>query len=143
MACYPTVVFLYCFCGFVAVWAQPKATVESLIELPAATVESVIELPEDCREETYPCTRMYSVHQPRKTCLKSMCIYSLRRIYVINKELCVKTVCPQEELLKAELCREKSGWPKRLQRSTKKNTGFPVKPEHGRPMTNAETERER
>lgn len=29
----------------------------------------------DCREEMYPCTRMYSVHQPTKTCLHSMCIY--------------------------------------------------------------------
>lgn len=27
---------------------------------------------------------------------------SLRRVYVINKELCVKTVCLQEELLKGE-----------------------------------------
>ncbi|XP_060776483.1 microfibril associated protein 5 [Neoarius graeffei] len=128
MACYTTIVFLYCFCGLVAVWAQPKAT-----------AESVIEVPEDCREETYPCTRMYSVHQPTKTCFHTTCFYSLRRIYVINKELCVKTVCPQEELLKAELCREKSGWPKRLQRSTKKNDGFPRQPE----VTNAETEQER
>ncbi|XP_053481927.1 microfibril associated protein 5 [Ictalurus furcatus] len=132
MACYPTVVFLYCFCVLVAVWAQPRAT-----------EEAVVEGPEACREETYPCTRMYSVHQPTKTCLYTMCIYSLRRVYVINKEICVKTVCQEEELLKAELCREKSGWPKRLQRSTKKNIGFPLKPEHGQAMTNAETERER
>ncbi|KAK2855083.1 hypothetical protein Q7C36_006952 [Tachysurus vachellii] len=122
MGCYPTVVFLYCFCGLVAVWAQPTAT-----------EESVVEVPEDCREEMYPCTRMYSVHQPTKTCLHAMCIYSLRRVYVINKELCMKTVCPQEERLKAELCREKSGWPKRLQRSAQKITGLPVKPKQGKP----------
>ncbi|KAK3551137.1 hypothetical protein QTP70_013995 [Hemibagrus guttatus] len=88
----------------------------------------------------YPCTRMYSVHQPTKTCLHSMCIYSLRRVYVINKELCVKTVCPQEELLKAELCREKSGWPKRLQRSTEKKNWLPSKTETGETRTNAPTE---
>ncbi|KAF7708311.1 microfibril associated protein 5 [Silurus meridionalis] len=120
MACYPSVVFLYCFCGLVAVCAQP-----------AETKKPSIEVPEDCREETYLCTRMYSVHQPTKTCLHTTCIYGLRRVYRINKELCVRTVCPQEELLKAEICREKSGWPKRLQRSTKENDDFLVKPEHG------------
>ncbi|KAF5904459.1 microfibrillar-associated protein 2-like, partial [Clarias magur] len=73
----------------VAVWAQPRAT-----------EDPVTEVMEDCREETYPCTRMYSVHQPLKSCLHTKCFYSLRRVYVINKELCVKTVCPQEELLK-------------------------------------------
>uniref|UniRef100_A0AAY4AIW2 Microfibril associated protein 5 n=1 Tax=Denticeps clupeoides TaxID=299321 RepID=A0AAY4AIW2_9TELE len=74
----------------------------------------------DCREETYPCTRMYSVHRPVKRCIHSLCFYSLPRVYVINKEICVRTVCQQEEFLMAELCREKSGWPKRLSRSTKK-----------------------
>ncbi|KAG9344917.1 hypothetical protein JZ751_009457 [Albula glossodonta] len=78
------------------------------------------EAPPDCREETYPCTRMYSVHRPIKRCIHSLCLYSIPRVYVINKEICVRTVCQQEELLKAELCREKSGWPKRLQRSAKK-----------------------
>ncbi|XP_052350909.1 microfibril associated protein 5 [Oncorhynchus keta] len=72
----------------------------------------------DCREETYPCTRMYSVHRPIKRCIHSLCLYSLPRVYVINKEICVRTVCQQDEYLKAELCRERSGWPKRFQRST-------------------------
>ncbi|XP_066568528.1 microfibril associated protein 5 [Amia ocellicauda] len=71
----------------------------------------------DCREETYPCTRMYSVHQPIKRCIHSLCLYSLPRVYVINKEICVRIVCQQEEILKADLCRERSGWPKRAQRS--------------------------
>ncbi|XP_059399218.1 microfibrillar-associated protein 2 isoform X3 [Carassius carassius] len=62
--------------------------------------------PLDCREEQYPCTRLYSVHQPCKQCLNSICIYSLRRVYVINKEICVRTVCAHEELLRADLCRD-------------------------------------
>ncbi|KAG5275079.1 hypothetical protein AALO_G00143310 [Alosa alosa] len=62
--------------------------------------------PLDCREEQYPCTRLYSVHQPCKQCLNSLCFYSLRRVYIINKEICVRTVCAHEELLKADLCRD-------------------------------------
>ncbi|XP_062842552.1 microfibrillar-associated protein 2 [Trichomycterus rosablanca] len=62
--------------------------------------------PVDCREEQYPCTRLYSVHQPCKQCLNSICFYSLRRTYVINREICVRTVCAHEELLKADLCRD-------------------------------------
>uniref|UniRef100_A0A672JGK6 Microfibril associated protein 2 n=1 Tax=Salarias fasciatus TaxID=181472 RepID=A0A672JGK6_SALFA len=60
----------------------------------------------DCREEQYPCTRLYSVHKPCKQCLNNLCFYSLRRVYVINKEICVRTVCAHEELLKADLCRD-------------------------------------
>lgn len=33
----------------------------------------------DCREEQYPCTRLYSVHQPCKQCLNSLCFY--RSVY--------------------------------------------------------------
>ncbi|XP_056093935.1 microfibrillar-associated protein 2 [Rhinichthys klamathensis goyatoka] len=62
--------------------------------------------PLDCRDEQYPCTRLYSVHQPCKQCLNSICFYSLRRVYVINKEICVRTVCAHEELLRADLCRD-------------------------------------
>uniref|UniRef100_A0A8C3UUV0 Microfibril associated protein 2 n=1 Tax=Catharus ustulatus TaxID=91951 RepID=A0A8C3UUV0_CATUS len=56
----------------------------------------------DCREEQYPCTRLYSVHKPCKQCLNEICFYSLRRVYVINKEICVRTVCAHEELLRGE-----------------------------------------
>uniref|UniRef100_A0A8B9TPS5 Microfibril associated protein 2 n=3 Tax=Galloanserae TaxID=1549675 RepID=A0A8B9TPS5_ANAPL len=63
--------------------------------------------PLDCREEQYPCTRLYSVHKPCKQCLNEICFYSLRRVYVINKEICVRTVCAHEELLRADLCRDK------------------------------------
>ncbi|XP_023810481.1 microfibrillar-associated protein 2 [Oryzias latipes] len=62
--------------------------------------------PLDCREEQYPCTRLYSVHKPCKQCLNSLCFYSVRRMYVINKEICVRTVCAHEELLRADLCRD-------------------------------------
>ncbi|NWI85372.1 MFAP2 protein, partial [Pitta sordida] len=58
--------------------------------------------PLDCREEQYPCTRLYSVHKPCKQCLNEICFYSLRRVYVINKEICVRTVCAHEELLRGE-----------------------------------------
>uniref|UniRef100_A0A8C0HAW2 Microfibril associated protein 2 n=1 Tax=Chelonoidis abingdonii TaxID=106734 RepID=A0A8C0HAW2_CHEAB len=61
----------------------------------------------DCREEQYPCTRLYSVHKPCKQCLNEICFYSLRRVYVINKEICVRTVCAHEELLRADLCHDK------------------------------------
>uniref|UniRef100_A0A8C3CIB2 Microfibril associated protein 2 n=1 Tax=Cairina moschata TaxID=8855 RepID=A0A8C3CIB2_CAIMO len=63
--------------------------------------------PRHCREEQYPCTRLYSVHKPCKQCLNEICFYSLRRVYVINKEICVRTVCAHEELLRADLCRDK------------------------------------
>uniref|UniRef100_A0A8D0H4K6 Microfibril associated protein 2 n=1 Tax=Sphenodon punctatus TaxID=8508 RepID=A0A8D0H4K6_SPHPU len=61
----------------------------------------------NCRDEQYPCTRLYSVHKPCKRCLNEICFYSLRRVYVINKEICVRTVCAHEELLRADLCRDK------------------------------------
>ncbi|XP_070767819.1 microfibril associated protein 5 [Enoplosus armatus] len=72
----------------------------------------------DCREEMYPCTRMYSVHRPIRRCIGGLCLYSLPRVYVINKEICMRTVCQQDEYLKAELCRELSGWPRRVERSS-------------------------
>uniref|UniRef100_A0AAQ4PBN4 Microfibril associated protein 5 n=1 Tax=Gasterosteus aculeatus aculeatus TaxID=481459 RepID=A0AAQ4PBN4_GASAC len=56
--------------------------------------------PASCREETYPCTRMYSVHRPIKRCIGALCLYSLSRVYVINNEICVRTVCQQDEYLK-------------------------------------------
>ncbi|XP_068591576.1 microfibril associated protein 5 [Cebidichthys violaceus] len=75
-------------------------------------------MPANCREEMYPCTRMYSVHRPVKRCIGALCLYSLPRVYVINNEICVRTVCQQDEYLKAERCRELSGWPRRVERSS-------------------------
>uniref|UniRef100_A0A8D2NY07 Microfibril associated protein 2 n=1 Tax=Zosterops lateralis melanops TaxID=1220523 RepID=A0A8D2NY07_ZOSLA len=74
---------------------------------PGIPGNSRFPLPADCREEQYPCTRLYSVHKPCKQCLNEICFYSLRRVYVINKEICVRTVCAHEELLRADLCRDK------------------------------------
>ncbi|XP_051575928.1 microfibril associated protein 5 isoform X2 [Myxocyprinus asiaticus] len=106
----PVPVLLWCcFFVLVVVWAQ---------QTEIQNIEDA--LPSDCREETYPCTRMYSVHRPIKRCIHSLCLYSLPRVYVINKEICVRTVCQQDELLMAELCREKSGWPKRQKRSNRR-----------------------
>ncbi|XP_022529716.1 microfibril associated protein 5 [Astyanax mexicanus] len=112
MGSYPTAVLLCCFYGLVMVLAQQPGTEPTYLENG--------EEASDCREEMYPCTRMYSVHRPVKRCIHSLCLYSLPRVYVINKEICVRTVCLQDEILKAELCREKSGWPKRIQRSARK-----------------------
>uniref|UniRef100_A0A8C9L7P5 ShKT domain-containing protein n=1 Tax=Pavo cristatus TaxID=9049 RepID=A0A8C9L7P5_PAVCR len=79
--------------------------------VPAPTMggckTATISPPPNCREEQYPCTRLYSVHKPCKQCLNEICFYSLRRVYVINKEICVRTVCAHEELLRADLCRDK------------------------------------
>lgn len=77
-----------------------------------------VTLPPNCREQKYPCTRMYSVLRPMKKCVGSICFYSVPRVYIINNEICSRTMCDDDEHLQAERCREQSGWPKRLQRST-------------------------
>uniref|UniRef100_A0A7M4FJX9 Microfibril associated protein 2 n=1 Tax=Crocodylus porosus TaxID=8502 RepID=A0A7M4FJX9_CROPO len=73
----------------------------------------------DCREEQYPCTRLYSVHKPCKQCLNEICFYSLRRVYVINKEICVRTVCkdpthPEESPSTPTLPKWPSIYPRRI-----------------------------
>uniref|UniRef100_A0A8C2GZ63 Microfibril associated protein 5 n=1 Tax=Cyprinus carpio TaxID=7962 RepID=A0A8C2GZ63_CYPCA len=117
MGSYPVSVLLCCF-FFVLVTVQAQQT--ELRDIDATALP-----PPDCREETYLCTRMYSVHRPTKRCINSLCLYSLQRVYVINKEICVRTVCQQDELLMAELCREKSGWPKRQKRTTRRRCRRP------------------
>ncbi|XP_059818011.1 microfibrillar-associated protein 2-like isoform X2 [Hypanus sabinus] len=74
---------------------------------------------DECREEQYPCTRLYSIHHPLKQCLHKMCFYSLRRMYVVNKEICHRTVCEDEERIKADLCRKMQGWPTRVRRTNR------------------------
>ncbi|CAK6966166.1 microfibril associated protein 5 [Scomber scombrus] len=108
MGCLPVVLLL---CSFQALTAVAQAQQTEVTEAP---------LPANCREEMYPCTRMYSVHRPIKRCIGGLCLYSLPRVYVINNEICVRTVCQQDEYLKAELCRELSGWPRRVERSSTK-----------------------
>uniref|UniRef100_V9LIT8 Microfibrillar associated protein 5 n=1 Tax=Callorhinchus milii TaxID=7868 RepID=V9LIT8_CALMI len=63
----------------------------------------------DCRVEQFLCTRLYSVYQPRRFCIHSTCITNLRRIYVLNKEICSRTICAEDEGLRAEICRQKTG----------------------------------
>nr|XP_043890026.1 microfibril associated protein 5 [Solea senegalensis] len=99
-------------CSFHVLTAVAQTPESETNEAPGGT------LPTNCREEMYACTRMYSVHKPVKRCIGSVCFYSVPRVYVINKEICMRTVCQQDEYLKAEQCRELSGWPKRFQRST-------------------------
>lgn len=88
----------------------------------------------------YTCSTIHSAH------VLSCFWHSLPRVYVINKEICMRTVCQQDEYLKgetvymhnkhwdvwvhdhwwrnlsfyitAELCREMSGWPRRIERSS-------------------------
>ncbi|KAI3361113.1 hypothetical protein L3Q82_013316, partial [Scortum barcoo] len=74
--------------------AVAQAQQDESLEAPGGT------LPANCREEMYPCTRMYSVHRPIKRCIGALCFYSLPRVYVINKEICMRTVCQQDEYLK-------------------------------------------
>ncbi|XP_028910045.1 microfibrillar-associated protein 5 [Ornithorhynchus anatinus] len=72
----------------------------------------------ECREEQFPCTRLYSVHRPVKQCIQQLCITSLRRMYIINNEVCSRVVCKEDEVMKDELCRHLAGLsPRRLRRS--------------------------
>ncbi|XP_069774290.1 microfibrillar-associated protein 2-like isoform X2 [Narcine bancroftii] len=94
---------------FLVVLVQPQDT-------PDADPTHAEPFPQDCHEEQYLCTRLYSIHQPRKQCFPGQCIYSLRRMYVVNKEICVRTVCLHEEDIRAELCRSNDRWPMRSRR---------------------------
>ncbi|XP_044065086.1 microfibril associated protein 5 [Siniperca chuatsi] len=109
MGSLPVVLLL---CSFHALTAVAQLQQAEFTEAPEGT------LPPNCREEQYPCTRLYSVHRPTRKCIHGLCLYSLPRIYVINKEICMRTVCQQDEYLKAELCRELSGWPRRVERTS-------------------------
>ncbi|XP_060092309.1 microfibrillar-associated protein 5 [Heteronotia binoei] len=74
--------------------------------------------PTDCREEQFPCTRLYSVHKPVKQCISYLCVTSVRRTYMINKEICSRIVCKEDEVMQEEICRQMAGLPpRRLRRS--------------------------
>ncbi|XP_005365224.1 microfibrillar-associated protein 5 [Microtus ochrogaster] len=71
-----------------------------------------------CRDEKFACTRLYSVHRPVKQCVHQVCFTSLRRMYIINNEICSRLVCKEHEAMKDELCRQMAGLPpRRLRRS--------------------------
>ncbi|XP_072847762.2 microfibrillar-associated protein 5 [Pogona vitticeps] len=72
----------------------------------------------ECREEQFPCTRLYSVHKPVKQCISYLCITTVRRTYMINKEICSRIVCKEDEAMQEEICRQIAGLPpRRLRRS--------------------------
>ncbi|XP_048359278.1 microfibrillar-associated protein 5 isoform X2 [Sphaerodactylus townsendi] len=73
----------------------------------------------ECREERFPCTRLYSVHKPVKQCISYLCVTSVRRTYMINKEICSRIVCKEDEAMQEEICRQLAGLPpRRLRRSS-------------------------
>ncbi|XP_015419557.1 PREDICTED: microfibrillar-associated protein 5 isoform X4 [Myotis davidii] len=72
----------------------------------------------ECRDEKFACTRLYSVHRPVKQCVHQLCFTSLRRMYIINNEICSRLVCKEHEAMKDEICRQMAGLPpRRLRRS--------------------------
>ncbi|XP_006146674.1 microfibrillar-associated protein 5 isoform X1 [Tupaia chinensis] len=72
----------------------------------------------ECRDEKFACTRLYSVHRPVRQCIHQLCFTSLRRMYIVNKEVCSRLVCKEHEVMKDELCRQMAGLPpRRLRRS--------------------------
>uniref|UniRef100_A0A8D2IUS0 Microfibril associated protein 5 n=1 Tax=Varanus komodoensis TaxID=61221 RepID=A0A8D2IUS0_VARKO len=72
----------------------------------------------ECHEEQFPCTRLYSVHKPVKQCISYLCVTSVRRTYMINKEICSRIVCKEDEAMQDEICRQLAGLPpRRLRRS--------------------------
>ncbi|XP_044275259.1 microfibrillar-associated protein 5 [Varanus komodoensis] len=74
--------------------------------------------PPECHEEQFPCTRLYSVHKPVKQCISYLCVTSVRRTYMINKEICSRIVCKEDEAMQDEICRQLAGLPpRRLRRS--------------------------
>ncbi|XP_069099101.1 microfibrillar-associated protein 5 isoform X2 [Pleurodeles waltl] len=79
-------------------------------------------LAEDCREVQYPCTRIYSVLRPVKQCLGQVCVSSNRRVYMLNNEICSRTMCKEDEVMQEERCRQKMGLPPR--RTTRSHRPF-------------------
>ncbi|XP_075468700.1 microfibrillar-associated protein 5 [Ascaphus truei] len=69
--------------------------------------------PGDCKEVQYPCTRVYSVQKPVKQCISNLCVTSVRRVYMVNKEICTRLMCKEDEVLQDEKCRQQAGLPPR------------------------------
>ncbi|POI33365.1 hypothetical protein CIB84_002883, partial [Bambusicola thoracicus] len=42
----------------------------------------------DCREEQFPCTRLYSVHKPVKQCISYLCVTSMFLSALSSDEIC-------------------------------------------------------
>ncbi|CAI9548564.1 unnamed protein product [Staurois parvus] len=67
----------------------------------------------DCKEVEYPCTRVYSVQKPVKQCISYLCVTSVRRVYMVNKEICKRLMCKEHEVMQDEKCRQLAGLPPR------------------------------
>ncbi|XP_077311282.1 microfibrillar-associated protein 5 [Lithobates pipiens] len=67
----------------------------------------------DCKEVEYPCTRVYSVQKPVKQCISYLCVTSVRRVYMVNKEICKRIMCKEDEVIQDEKCRQLAGLPPR------------------------------
>ncbi|XP_073452079.1 microfibrillar-associated protein 5 [Aquarana catesbeiana] len=67
----------------------------------------------DCKEVEYPCTRVYSVQKPVKQCISYLCVTSVRRVYMVNKEICKRVMCKEDEVIQDEKCRQLAGLPPR------------------------------
>ncbi|OCT71354.1 microfibrillar-associated protein 5 isoform X2 [Xenopus laevis] len=80
---------------------------------PTAEASPAPDLASDCKEVQYPCTRVYSVQKPVKQCISYLCVTSVRRVYILNKEICTKIMCKEDELIQEDKCRELAGLPPR------------------------------
>ncbi|XP_071985359.1 microfibrillar-associated protein 5 [Engystomops pustulosus] len=80
---------------------------------PEAEDAGVTPTPGDCKEVKYPCTRVYSVQKPVKQCISYLCVTSVRRVYMVNKEICTKIMCKEDEIIQEEKCRQLAGLPPR------------------------------
>uniref|UniRef100_A0A7N5P841 Microfibril associated protein 5 n=1 Tax=Ailuropoda melanoleuca TaxID=9646 RepID=A0A7N5P841_AILME len=116
--------------GVSAQQGQIEITLEDTVEKPQADEDSPTDasttLAEGCREVQYPCTRIYSVQRPVKQCLSKVCTNSIRRVYMVNNEICSRVLCKEDEEMEEERCRQKIGLPPR--RSARSN--FPCKRRH-------------
>ncbi|XP_072280276.1 microfibrillar-associated protein 5 isoform X2 [Pyxicephalus adspersus] len=77
------------------------------------TADQVTPTAGECREVEYPCTRVYSVQKPVKQCISYLCVTSVRRVYMVNKEICKRTMCKEHEIMQDEKCRQLAGLPPR------------------------------
>ncbi|XP_056388346.1 microfibrillar-associated protein 5 isoform X3 [Hyla sarda] len=98
------------------------STIDNIIDEPL--LEVLMELretphgsscPSSCKEVQYPCTRVYSVQKPVKQCISYLCVTSVRRVYMVNKEICTKIMCKEDEIIQDEKCRQLAGLPPRRQ----------------------------
>lgn len=77
-------------------WPLTQSPESSMIQLAQQNWSIVIlmsSVSTDCREEMYPCTRMYSVHRPIKQCVGALCFYRWSKIWLHTNffyELAVK-----------------------------------------------------